>query len=123
MKSYESSTVTLRSILAHPSLQRESIEATMDALAELNADAKEVDEAVRVGADFAIGVGEVIDDGDLEEELRVLVEETEREQENVSNGHEIAVIKQRLENSAVQVPKEFPKTDEEAQVLVGIPAS
>ncbi|KAG5635861.1 hypothetical protein H0H81_009844 [Sphagnurus paluster] len=87
MKSYESSTATLRAILAHPSLQRDSIEATMDALAEVNADAKEVDDAVRMGADLAIGTGDVIDDGELEEELRALVLEAENEQlENKLRG-------------------------------------
>jgi charged multivesicular body protein 7 len=94
----------------------------MDALAELNADAKEVDEAVRVGADIAIGVGEVIDEEDLEEELRELVEETEREQGDVNNEREDVAIKQRLEKLEMQVPKELPKTNEEAQVLVGISA-
>jgi charged multivesicular body protein 7 len=94
----------------------------MDALAELNADAKEVDEAVRVGADIAIGVGDVIDEEDLEEELRKLVEETEREQGDVNNEREDVAIKQRLEKLEMQVPKELPKTNEEAQVLVGISA-
>src|SRR5258708_4126876 len=51
MRMYESSTATLRAILAHPSLRRESIDQTLDALAEANTDAKEIDDAVRIGAD------------------------------------------------------------------------
>lgn len=121
MKSYESSTMTLRAILAHPSLQRESIETTMDALAEVNADAKEVDEAVRIGADIAIGVSDTIYDGDLEEELRGLVEEAEREKVAAGTEREIAAINARLER--IQVPSELPEVVEEAKVQVGISAS
>ena len=53
MKSYESSTATLRAILAHPSLQREKIDETMDAMASANADAKDIDEAIRMGTEMA----------------------------------------------------------------------
>lgn len=113
--------MTLRAILAHPSLQRESIETTMDALAEVNADAKEVDEAVRIGADIAIGVSDTIYDGDLEEELRGLVEEAEREKVAAGTEREIAAINARLER--IQVPSELPEVVEEAKVQVGISAS
>jgi charged multivesicular body protein 7 len=78
MKSYESSTATLRSILAHPSLRRDKIEQTMDALAEANADARDVEEAIRVSGDVALGV-EGGDDDELEDELRGLVIEVEAE--------------------------------------------
>ncbi|KAJ3509631.1 hypothetical protein NLJ89_g5120 [Agrocybe chaxingu] len=80
MKSYESSSATLRAILAHPSLQRESIDKTMEALAEANADAKEIDDAVRFGADVALGVEESIDDAELEEEWKALVREAEADE-------------------------------------------
>ena len=53
MKSYESSTATLRAILSHPSLQRERIDETMDAMASANADAKDIDDAIRIGAAVA----------------------------------------------------------------------
>jgi charged multivesicular body protein 7 len=121
MKSYESSTVTLRSILAHPSLQRESIEATMDALAEANADAREVDDAVRMGADIAIGV-EDLDEGDLEAELQRLVEEAESTKTGDDRERESAATKVRLEKPEVQVPSEIPKI-EVAKAQVGISAS
>jgi charged multivesicular body protein 7 len=122
MKSYESSTVTLRSILAHPSLQRESIDATMDALAEANSDAREVDDAVKIGADIAIGVEDVVDEGDLEEELRGLVEEAAREKTGEDRERESAATKARLEKPEVQVPSEIPKI-EAAKAQVGISAS
>ena len=123
MKSYESSTLTLRAILAHPSLQRESIELTMDALAEVNADAKEVNEAVQIGADVAIGVEDMMDNGALEEELQGLVEEAEREKKVTSNNQENAVIKAMLEKPEVQVPSDLPEFGMEARVQVGISAS
>ena len=46
MRTYESRTATLRALLAHPSLQRDVVERTFDALADANADARELDEAV-----------------------------------------------------------------------------
>ncbi|KAJ3763887.1 Snf7-domain-containing protein [Lentinula raphanica] len=79
LNSYKASTTTLRSILSHPSLQRESIEQTMEAMAEANADAKEIDEAVRLGGDVAIGAVD-FDEGELEEELQRLAAESEQEQ-------------------------------------------
>ncbi|KAI0256988.1 Snf7-domain-containing protein [Lactifluus subvellereus] len=56
VRTYESSTTTLRALLAHPSLQRDAVERTFDALADANADARELDEAVRAGMDVALDV-------------------------------------------------------------------
>lgn len=95
----------------------------MSALAEINADAKEVDEAVKIGADIAIGVEDVIDDEDLEEELRGLVEEAEREKVTANNERENMGIKARLEKPEVQVPSELPGIGVESIVHVGISAS
>ena len=73
MKAYESSTVTLRALLAHPSLQRDAVERTFNALADANADAQELDEAVRSGMDVAVGVVVSPDDEDeIEAELAAL---------------------------------------------------
>lgn len=80
MKSYDSSAITLRTILAHPSLQRDSIDKTMDALAEANLDAREVDDAVRMSGDVAIGIDGIVDDDELEAEWKALVEEAETAQ-------------------------------------------
>lgn len=80
LKSYESSTATLRAILAHPSLERFAIDKTMEALAEANADAKEVDDAVRFGGNVAVGVEDaLVDEDELEEELKALAKEAEQE--------------------------------------------
>ncbi|KAF9475867.1 hypothetical protein BDN70DRAFT_883201 [Pholiota conissans] len=77
MKTYESSTATLRAILAHPSIERSSVDKTMEALAEASTDAKELDDAIRIGGDVALGVGEIVDDEELEEEWKAMVKEME----------------------------------------------
>lgn len=41
MNVYESSTATLRALLVYPSLQRDAVEHTFDALADANDDAQE----------------------------------------------------------------------------------
>ena len=100
MKSYDSSAITLRTILAHPSLQRDSIDKTMDALAEANLDAREVDDAVRISGDVALGASGIVDDDELEAEWKALVEE--------------AKTAQRLKNvqatlgEGLRVPQEHP---------------
>ena len=81
MKSYDSSAITLRTILAHPSLQRDSIDKTMDALAEANLDAREIDDTVRMSGDVALGTDGIVDDDELELELKALVEEAETAQQ------------------------------------------
>lgn len=75
MKTFESSTTTLRTILAHSSLQRENINQTMNALAEASQDAKEVDDAIRIGGDVALGVE--ISDEEIERELEALAKDVE----------------------------------------------
>ncbi|PPQ89131.1 hypothetical protein CVT25_006503 [Psilocybe cyanescens] len=107
MKSYESSTATLRAILSHPSLERSSIDKTMDALADANADARDVDEAVRLGGDIAVGVEGAVDDGELEEELRAMILEAEKEKEQGEKEIEENGIAMRLED-AHRVPSDAP---------------
>lgn len=51
----------------------------MDALAEANADAKDVDEAIRIGGDVALGIGGALDDAEIEAELEKLALEAESE--------------------------------------------
>ena len=83
MKSYESSTATLRAILSHPSLRRDNIDETMEAMAQASEDARDVQEAIKVGGDVAMGVGDV-DEAELERELGLLVGEIdEQEQERL----------------------------------------
>jgi charged multivesicular body protein 7 len=73
VKAYETSTATLRALLAHPSLKRDAVERTFDALADANADAQELDEAVRSGMDVALGTDVSPDDEDeIKAELAAL---------------------------------------------------
>ena len=80
MESYESSTMTLRMILDHPSLQRDKIDETMEAMANASADARELDDAIRLGGDMAVAEAG-IDESELEDELQALVKESEKERE------------------------------------------
>ena len=104
LKSYETSTITLRSILAHPSLERSSIDQTMEALAEANADAKEIDDAVRFGGDIAVGVNESIDDAEVEEEWKTMVKELEAAEKSKESTND---TEQKL-NGVGQVPDGSP---------------
>jgi len=53
----------------------------MEALAEANVDAKEIDDAIRVGADVAVGVVDAVNEEELEEEWKAMVRELESEKE------------------------------------------
>lgn len=103
MKSYESSTATLRAILAHPSLQRDKIDETMDAMAFAQADAKEIDEQIRMGASMA-QTDAGIDDAELEDELKALVEEAEAEKGQADRG----VTEERLQQ--LSAPSHAPSS-------------
>ena len=80
MSQFESSTATLKTILSHPSLQRDAIDATMDAMSDANAEAQSVDDAIRNGleASQAEGAAE-IDDDEIQKELEALVDEAQKE--------------------------------------------
>ncbi|KZT09530.1 uncharacterized protein LAESUDRAFT_646919 [Laetiporus sulphureus 93-53] len=110
MKSYESSTVTLRAILAHPSLQRDKIDETMDAMASANADAREIDDAIRVGTEVAVSEAG-IDDAELEDELKALIQEEEKEtRERVQEeqaqreGAKVQLEREKLTADGLRVP-------------------
>ncbi|KAG8217873.1 Snf7-domain-containing protein [Butyriboletus roseoflavus] len=102
MQTYEKSTATLQAILSHPSLRRERIDEMMDALAAANADARDVDEAIKTGGDVAAVETGVVDDADLEVELNELVKEAEREKAEAVGRTAV----DRL--SEVKVPMETP---------------
>jgi charged multivesicular body protein 7 len=88
MRTYESSTATLRALLAHPSLQRDAAERTFDALADAHMDARELDEAVRAGMDMAFDVSASLEDEDeIKLELAALEAEAEAEARAKENAH------------------------------------
>ena len=78
MAAYETATSTLKGVLNNPLLDIARVEQTTDELAEVMADQAEVDSAIRMGGQLAVG-GEVIDEDELQAELEGLViEEKER---------------------------------------------
>ena len=107
MNSYESSTATLRAILSHEHLQRDKIDETMDAMASANADARDIDEAIRTGV--AMAQSETgIDDGELEEELAALVAEAEDEKKVAAARKEERETEARLSAPELDAPRDLP---------------
>ncbi len=53
----------------------------MEAMAEANADAKEIDDAVRIGGDVAIGAKDIYDEDELQAELDRLIQESKEEKD------------------------------------------
>lgn len=122
MKTYESSTATLRALLAHPSLQRDAVERTFNALADANADARELDEAVRSGMDVALGVDVSPDDeNDIKAELAALEAEAKAEARikakvNVEEGTQqpvtmAATHRESVSNAAQRSPEPIDTRD------------
>ncbi|KZV73405.1 hypothetical protein PENSPDRAFT_574635 [Peniophora sp. CONT] len=109
MKTYESSTTTLRSLLNDPALQRESVDKTLEALADANADAKEIEDVVRVGGQVAgEAAGYEIDEDELADELeRLALEEREKD--------ELAKLEKEQKEKAHAVPERpaVPKAAED----------
>ncbi|KAI0636980.1 Snf7-domain-containing protein [Trametes polyzona] len=112
MKSYESSTATLREILSHPLLQREKIDETMDAMASANADAREVDDAIQMGAEMAQADAGV-DESELEAELDALVRDVEKEKEKGEAAE--AETRKRLAAGDLDAPVHSPASPKEAE--------
>lgn len=70
----------------------------MDALAEANEDTREIDNAIRIGGDMALGID--IAEEEIEEELKALVEHIETD----------ARTTRKLEQ--IQVPSTSPRVTE-----------
>ncbi|THG98970.1 hypothetical protein EW026_g3296 [Hermanssonia centrifuga] len=111
MKSYESSAATLRAILAHPLLQRDRIDETMDAMASANADARDIDEAIRIGTDVA-QAETGIDDAELEAELNALVKDVEGER--AKEQEERALQERQEQLDGLTVPEHVARSPERA---------
>lgn len=111
MKSYESSAATLRAILAHPSLRREKIDETMEAMASANADAREIDDAIRQGTEIA-QADAGIDDTELEEELAALVKEAEQERATAAAEKAQKETEAKLAIPDLTAPTRTPETAE-----------
>lgn len=105
MAAYETSTSTLTQVLAHPSLSPERIAATTDALAEAMADQEEIDQAVRIGGEVAMGDRRVeIDEDELAKELEALVEE-EKQAEQEKTEKKTSVEAEKKPDVATELPR------------------
>ncbi|KIJ44706.1 hypothetical protein M422DRAFT_251686, partial [Sphaerobolus stellatus SS14] len=110
MKAYETSTSTLRNLLAHPSLQRESVETTMAAMEEAAADHAEIDEAIRLGGEGVTAAGGiVIEDDEIEKEIEKMIEEKEREEAEAKEREAIKQAQEEREKKA--------REDREAEIV------
>jgi charged multivesicular body protein 7 len=125
MKLYESSTVTLRTILSHPSLQRNKIDETMDALHSATEDAKDVDLTIRLAGEAEQAA--IIDDDEIERELRALVQDAENEKLAAQERAALEDAKE-LEGrlGEVKVPADVPRAvddrERDAEVAMGVRA-
>ncbi len=80
MAAYDSSTSTLKSILSHPSLQREEVDSTLDSLAAALSDQQDLDTAIKIGGEVAVdAAGVSVDEDELERELQDLIGEGKSE--------------------------------------------
>ena len=100
MKSYEDSTATLRAVLAHPLLQRDKIDETMDAMASANADAKDIQDTISIGTELAQGEAG-IDDSELEDELNKMIKESEDEKARLETEKAAEEVRLKLEQLSV----------------------
>lgn len=87
MSAYTAATASLKSLLAHPCLQREHVEATMDDLQEALADQKEIEDVVSDTA-HQINGGEEAED-EVQTELRALEAEMQEEQEKANAARKL----------------------------------
>ncbi|KAG9041785.1 hypothetical protein FS837_011744 [Tulasnella sp. UAMH 9824] len=83
MKGYDTSARTLRAVLPNPLLQKESIDATMERMADVLGDHKEIEDAISLGNDLAASSAGVpdVDDDELKDELGMLIEEQKKKEE------------------------------------------
>jgi len=80
MAAYTTSTSTLKNILANPALDLDHVEKTTEELAEVMANQEEVDSAIRLGGEVAVGTSEGVDDEELKRELEGMVRDEKEAQ-------------------------------------------
>jgi hypothetical protein len=111
MAAYTTSTSTLKTILANPALDLDHVEKTTEELAEVMADQEEVDSAIRIGGEVAVGVSGEVDDEELKRELEGMVrDEKEAQAAAVAERAEKEKEAQRTaeKEKIVQKPTEKP---------------
>ncbi|WRT64481.1 uncharacterized protein IL334_001413 [Kwoniella shivajii] len=121
MAAYETSTSTLESVLSNPSLSPDRIAATTDALAEAMADQEEIDQAVRIGGELAMGGKRVeVDEDELAAELADLVEE-EKLAQRASEKKRLEDEERAAKSAAVAAAKK--EEEEKLQPVLENPVS
>ncbi|THH33948.1 hypothetical protein EUX98_g205 [Antrodiella citrinella] len=90
LKSYQTSAATLRAVLAHPMLQRDKVDETMEAMASANEDAREIDDIIRSGTEIA--QGNIIDDSELDAELQAMVAQADAERKQQERRQQEATL-------------------------------
>jgi len=114
MAAYSTSTSTLRGILKNPALDLDHVERTTEELAEVMASQEEVDSAIRIGGQVAVGAsGQEIDDEDLRAELEGMVKE-EKEKELESRR---VTEREKEKEKIAQTPTQKPADAVPAQKL------
>jgi charged multivesicular body protein 7 len=114
MAAYTTSTSTLKTILANPALDLDHVEATTEELAKVMANQEEVDSAIRIGGEVAIGSGGEVDDEELKRELEGMVRD-EKEAQRAAEMQRAAEA-QRTEKQKVP-PTPQPVEDRTADTV------
>ena len=115
MSAYQSATTSLKTLLAHPSLQRDNVENTMDDLRETLADQKEIEEIVTSTGEEVSGIdGDEVDE-EIREELERLQEEADlekRKKEDEEKVRQRQAEEQTSQPEKVEAAKEKDKGKE-----------
>jgi charged multivesicular body protein 7 len=109
---YTTSTSTLKNILANPALDLDHVEKTTEELAEVMANQEEVDSAIRIGGEVAIGSGGEVDDEELKRELEGMVRD-EKEAQRAAELERAAETQRTEKEKVLPTPQsiEDQKTD------------
>jgi len=123
MAAYTTSTSTLKSILANPALDLDHVEKTTEELAEVMANQEEVDSAIRIGGQVAVGASGEVDDDELKRELEAMVNDEKEAQAAAVAGQVAekekearrAAEKEMIVQTPTQIPSLAPATKESAR--------
>lgn len=108
MKAYETSTFTLRSLISHPALKRETVGGVLDGMGDAREDRKEVEGVITSGVEVEV---EGIDEGELELEFEVLLRSGESGSRWRRNGRG----RRNARAGELQEQKERPERDSRPQ--------
>lgn len=117
MSAYQSATSSLKTLLAHPSLQKDNVENTMDDLRETLADQKEIEEIVTSTGKEVSGVeGDEVDE-EIREELARMQQEANEEKRKKED--EEIVRRKQAEDQGPSAAKVGAATEGEAPQAPG----